>query len=77
MTVKEAKEILRRRYARRGYAVTQVRRVGDQFNVCFGRGEGGRGSGPDGLESILCNWPVRDVGAQQELELVPRKRKRA
>lgn len=74
--MEEAKNILRRRYEERGFVVKQIRRSGNQLNVCFGLKEDGRGAGPGGLESVLCNWPTRDAGIQEELVLPPRGRRR-
>lgn len=76
MKIDEAKKILRNRYESRGYVVKQVRRSGSQFNVCFGQTEAGKGAGPGGLESILCNWPRTDAGVQEELELTSKRRRR-
>ncbi len=76
MKIDEAKQILRNRYESRGYKVRQIRKSGDQLNVCFGQKANGKGAGPGGLESVLCNWPTTDAGVQVELKFTPKKRKK-
>ena len=64
----EAKAILRRRYEKRGFLVSSVRRYGKYwFTVNF------EGRGPSGLESVLCNWPyIRGVSTEAEAQRILR-----
>ena len=65
-TLEEAKEILRKRYEKRGFVVSQVRRF-DRFffTVNF------VGKGPMGLEQVLCNWP--NIGGAKTEAIVEKK----
>ncbi|MFH1263003.1 MAG: hypothetical protein V1495_06120 [Pseudomonadota bacterium] len=75
MTDKEAKELLIRRYRRRGFLVKQVRRFEHSYIVVFGQDEKGSGLGPRGLSFARCNPPTLDSGAQLELPVKRKKRR--
>lgn len=76
MTHKEAKEILTRRYQRRGYPVVRIRRLENSYLVTFGQDKKGKGLGPGGLSSARCNVPTGDRGAQLELPMQKKKRRK-
>jgi hypothetical protein len=76
VTPREAKELLARRYRHRGFPVRSIRTQENSYLVIFGEDEKGKGLGPGGLSSMRCNPPTGDPGAQLELPVKKRKRRR-
>jgi hypothetical protein len=75
VTDREAKELLARRYRKRGFPVARIRKFENSYLVVFGTDANGRGLGPGGLSSTRCNPPTRERGAQLELPVAVRRRK--
>ena len=59
LSVKEAKEVLKKRYEDRGYEVKKITRHDWHFLVSFGVDEDGKGLGPHSLPNCFCNWPAK------------------